>query len=289
MFDIDIDGKLFASYSTPDGEIRYECAMDCCPNLTCKCGDVTLSMFPAGARDTVPAAKIGVDVEKRIVKEAVNGVSPLEAGLALLTANNITDSDYDILYREYWSIKNYFTESDNELDGDFDFDYDGIEGRGALTRYNSILPFCDQFSAVISQRKCLIFDQYCVRGACDCSSANLEFALLDEKRNVFKGEFGVFADYRSRVWSLEDGTAESAQPPIPLSELKAMVEKQIPDIYDKLRKRHLRLKDIYSKCLMDKATALPFHADAAQKNKVGRNDPCPCGSGKKYKKCCLAK
>lgn len=22
-------------------------------------------------------------------------------------------------------------------------------------------------------------------------------------------------------------------------------------------------------------------------NEVGRNDPCPCGSGKKYKKCCL--
>ena len=26
----------------------------------------------------------------------------------------------------------------------------------------------------------------------------------------------------------------------------------------------------------------PVHADA----KVGRNDPCPCGSGKKYKECC---
>jgi len=24
-------------------------------------------------------------------------------------------------------------------------------------------------------------------------------------------------------------------------------------------------------------------------NKLGRNDPCPCGSGKKYKKCCLGK
>jgi len=23
-------------------------------------------------------------------------------------------------------------------------------------------------------------------------------------------------------------------------------------------------------------------------SKVGRNDPCPCGSGKKYKKCCGA-
>ncbi len=25
------------------------------------------------------------------------------------------------------------------------------------------------------------------------------------------------------------------------------------------------------------------------KSKVGRNDPCPCGSGKKYKKCCLGR
>jgi uncharacterized protein YecA (UPF0149 family) len=24
-------------------------------------------------------------------------------------------------------------------------------------------------------------------------------------------------------------------------------------------------------------------------NKIGRNQPCPCGSGKKYKRCCLAK
>jgi hypothetical protein len=23
------------------------------------------------------------------------------------------------------------------------------------------------------------------------------------------------------------------------------------------------------------------------RKKIGRNDPCPCGSGKKYKKCCL--
>jgi len=26
----------------------------------------------------------------------------------------------------------------------------------------------------------------------------------------------------------------------------------------------------------------PYRADDA----IGRNDPCPCGSGKKYKKCC---
>jgi uncharacterized protein len=26
-----------------------------------------------------------------------------------------------------------------------------------------------------------------------------------------------------------------------------------------------------------------------RENKTGRNDPCPCGSGLKYKKCCLQK
>jgi preprotein translocase subunit SecA len=28
---------------------------------------------------------------------------------------------------------------------------------------------------------------------------------------------------------------------------------------------------------------------ATRDRKAGRNDPCPCGSGKKYKKCCGAK
>ncbi|KJS72629.1 MAG: hypothetical protein JL56_12770 [Desulfotomaculum sp. BICA1-6] len=47
----------------------------------------------------------------------------------------------------------------------------------------------------------------------------------------------------------------------------------------------------------DKERLLPLPAVAAAetgakvidirtRTKVGRNDPCPCGSGKKYKKCC---
>jgi uncharacterized protein len=37
--------------------------------------------------------------------------------------------------------------------------------------------------------------------------------------------------------------------------------------------------------LMDRVAA----ADAAASAQAGRNDPCPCGSGRKYKKCCLGK
>jgi SEC-C motif-containing protein len=31
----------------------------------------------------------------------------------------------------------------------------------------------------------------------------------------------------------------------------------------------------------------PTSSSAPSRKTVGRNDPCPCGSGKKFKKCCL--
>ncbi len=37
------------------------------------------------------------------------------------------------------------------------------------------------------------------------------------------------------------------------------------------------------------ASAPLFKPAPAEKPKTGRNDPCPCGSGKKYKKCCIDK
>ena len=37
------------------------------------------------------------------------------------------------------------------------------------------------------------------------------------------------------------------------------------------------------KQLADIETSAPR---AEKQKKVGRNDPCPCGSGKKYKRCC---
>lgn len=37
---------------------------------------------------------------------------------------------------------------------------------------------------------------------------------------------------------------------------------------------------------VDYVAQLNMHSPTSNKKKVGRNDPCPCGSGKKYKNCC---
>jgi len=53
------------------------------------------------------------------------------------------------------------------------------------------------------------------------------------------------------------------------------------------------LRDIFGEArAYARKKGLPFHFEEIQKRpirKVGRNDPCPCGSGKKYKKCCMRK
>jgi len=55
------------------------------------------------------------------------------------------------------------------------------------------------------------------------------------------------------------------------------------EIFEKFEKPKL-------KPLLDRDFAYNGGVQTVVKNKkIGRNDPCPCGSGKKYKKCCLGK
>lgn len=52
------------------------------------------------------------------------------------------------------------------------------------------------------------------------------------------------------------------------------------------KKRARLIEDARSAPDERKITGLQFRLN---KPNVGRNSPCPCGSGKKYKKCCIVK
>src|SRR5262245_47370077 len=55
----------------------------------------------------------------------------------------------------------------------------------------------------------------------------------------------------------------------------------LPDLDPVLAKRQVLLRQLYRRALSRKTIRL-------QAPKLGRNERCPCGSGKKYKKCCGA-
>ncbi|SHI82560.1 SEC-C domain-containing protein [Parasporobacterium paucivorans] len=52
------------------------------------------------------------------------------------------------------------------------------------------------------------------------------------------------------------------------------------EIHEKFEKPHLRPLPV---------KPFEFGGTDTRREKIGRNDPCPCGSGKKYKKCCGGK
>ncbi|MFL6556453.1 MAG: YecA family protein, partial [Bacillus sp. (in: firmicutes)] len=72
------------------------------------------------------------------------------------------------------------------------------------------------------------------------------------------------------------------------------IEQSVYSYYSILGEHHPELMDWKLVALgreMDDRTAsqhggFPQNSPTQKENKVGRNDPCPCGSGKKYKKCC---
>ena len=57
--------------------------------------------------------------------------------------------------------------------------------------------------------------------------------------------------------------------------------------YDHTRTHFGELAEVVRQNRMQAAQPPPQQSPR-QRGKVGRNDPCPCGSGKKYKKCCAA-
>jgi uncharacterized protein YchJ len=63
---------------------------------------------------------------------------------------------------------------------------------------------------------------------------------------------------------------------IPYDELKKLLESEDKEISDKAKREYIE-------------TQIELTEKQLKINKIGRNDLCPCGSGKKFKKCHLGK
>ena len=60
----------------------------------------------------------------------------------------------------------------------------------------------------------------------------------------------------------------------------------IEDFRKQIRTMELPSEAMRFDLLRQLADIKPPVTQPEQQKKVGRNDPCPCGSGKKYKRCC---
>lgn len=81
------------------------------------------------------------------------------------------------------------------------------------------------------------------------------------------------------VQNLNTHMRRSLEPEAALKYLESLLEIPAPEVLEALTARAVKRPsaEAYEKYLRE---------TPVEKVKIGRNDPCPCGSGKKYKKCC---
>jgi len=147
----------------------------------------------------------------------------------------------------------------------------------------------------------LVEDMYCAIPECECDKAEIAVCrVVTNDEGLVRPELigvGVLSlrDGRFRATDVEGGWTKRR--------FRNLVEDWLAEGHvpsDTFSRRYELIKSIGERCLpLDDededgseggAGASAGDANTRQvrrPDKVGRNDPCPCGSGKKYKKCCL--
>lgn len=86
----------------------------------------------------------------------------------------------------------------------------------------------------------------------------------------------------AEAYYAEVDDAESSEPGKPFEQFAETIR----DLFPAALSAYAHLgRTIFEVLMQDAANG----TQPARRTKVGRNDPCPCGSGKKYKKCCAGK
>lgn len=190
-------------------------------------------------------------------------------------------ADFDLLRHIHFMIKSRETELAKPTEIKAHFDFQEIERSSLMQTYNDILPFAETMSVVVDGIEYVILDQYCVRPGCRCKDVHLNLLPITEGR-ALETTGVVSVDYATKAWM----RVEDEPLPCDVATIKGLIEGAIPDFYGKLPARHDKLRAIYANCRKRWRAAV---ADVIIKEPAGRNDPCPCGSGKKFKRCCMGK
>ncbi len=286
IFGIDPSSKRLAA-NIPGGAAagHYRCECTVCLNPVCTCATLHITLFPEkGPAETAPAPEriVSVDLKNKQIDSVLRKSAPQQQlDFCNEMIGQMDEDDFDLLGSIHFRHKNIITEVDakpSQIEAKFDFDE--IERGSGMLMYNGVLPYGDRISFAMDGVEHILFDHYCLRQICDCTDACVELVPFTAETSLGEPTAVAFIDYRSHEWKDAEGE-------LPLNDavrLKGIAESSVPDLYARLAKRHAKLRSIYRHCYKRYAAV---SAELPVPRVVGRNDPCPCGSGKKYKKCCM--
>ncbi len=151
---------------------------------------------------------------------------------------------------------------------------------GTMVHYEDVFNQEELLTCIIGDKQYNILDSYCVMPDCNCADASLHFLDKEDVKIVKIPTYSFFLNYEnkniSQVEYIDEEKAKEIANSFPQETLGIFKERH-KKLKEELNEDIIRILKKYKKI-----PELP-------KFKIGRNEPCPCGSGIKYKRCCLNK
>jgi len=268
--------------------------LHCCESPLCGCANVDFYCIDMDQETPEQAERLhfGLDARERTVTaDTGRDGSRYASDFARAAAAEFGDKEWESVYEYLLVTKRKIIRTMDVAKVSLPDSPDDITEDGSLVGFGEIFPFAECFEFELDGEKWAADDQYCVMPDCDCRDVVLSFLHLlpaEGRSGIVKEPIPAARyDYKRNKVTVECKPAVGEPS---LATLVRAVREAHPSFVEDVRHRHEQLKTLYLRTVL--AEGPPDSAFGPGKTirrddpKIGRNDPCPCGSGKKYKKCC---
>ena len=268
-----------------------------CHEPRCRCFDVRVQWLPAPANAYAaparPAREFWFNLkEKTLLLTAELEQEPESLCLAEILCAELTEVDRQQL--QEWFLAEKLVSIQTTPISEIDIADLPDADDGTMIGFVDVFPFGLALNFTWNKEAWAVDEQYCVQPGCKCKETVLSFLKLTDaagqKATDIKDPPALRYNYHTQA-SKPVATGAAGSPS--LDGLLAALQREQASLNTQLELRHLIMQSLYARRylartgarLQSELTNLP----SAVSHKIGRNELCPCGSGRKYKQCCLNK
>jgi hypothetical protein len=268
----------------------HEATLAICHEPRCGCSNIRFQWLPAPPG---PAREFWFNLnEKSILLNQEVEQDPTSLRLAEIIRAELTEADERQLREWFLAAKLAIIQTTPAAEFDITNLPDADDGK--MIGFVDVFPCGLALNFTWNNEAWAVDEQYCVQLGCECKETVLSFLrLIDaagQKTTEIKDPPALRYNYQTQASKpVAIGAAGSPS----LDGLLAALKREQTTLDTQLELRHLIMQSLYARHglartkarLQSELTNLP----SAVSHKIGRNEPCPCGSGRKYKQCCLNK